>query len=302
MPRKVKQASEPYIAAVDAIGDAWTFLITREAFFGAKRFEDFCAGLRISRARLTERLKHLVSAGILEKRQYRDAPPRYDYALTEKGLAIYPIAITMIEWAERWRGAKRAVKLIHKPCGKPLNVRSVCRHCHGEIRRDNIQWPSAQKLSLLAPQDSNVRGWRKMAMFSDVSSRPDPAIETLKAVGDRWSMLIMYNAQQTSFGVRETQYKIGMAPNILNDRLKRLVEEGLLMRTSGAYKAPYIATESGLDLLANILTTRTWAIDWINAPKDGWADIKHVNCGRSLHADCICVNCSKPVGARDIKF
>ena len=65
--------------AVDLLGDWWTPLVLREAFFGSRRFEEFQGALGIARNVLAERLKRLVDEGLLERRKYQDAPARFEY-------------------------------------------------------------------------------------------------------------------------------------------------------------------------------------------------------------------------------
>lgn len=88
--------------AVEEIGDRWSLLILREAFFGVKRYDDIRRDLGTPRSVLTDRLTKLVARGLLEKQPYQEAGDRkrYGYALTEKGrdLAISLIAIT--HWSE----------------------------------------------------------------------------------------------------------------------------------------------------------------------------------------------------------
>src|SRR5687768_6302754 len=86
---------------VAILGERWTMVILRQAFLGARRFEDFQAGLGIARNMLTDRLRGLVEHGILERRLYHERPPRYEYRLTAKGRELYPILVSMLEWGDR---------------------------------------------------------------------------------------------------------------------------------------------------------------------------------------------------------
>lgn len=84
--------------ALSVLGERWTLLIIRDAFRGTRRFDDFQASLDITRHRLSERLKKLVSAGVLTRVPYQERPVRYEYRLTRKGLALYPILMTLSQW------------------------------------------------------------------------------------------------------------------------------------------------------------------------------------------------------------
>ncbi|WP_298336229.1 winged helix-turn-helix transcriptional regulator [uncultured Erythrobacter sp.] len=302
MDAKNPTGKDAYFAAVDALGDAWTFLITREAFFGAARFQDFCDRLNISRARLTERLKHLIETGIFERHQYNEAPPRFEYRFTAKGRAVYPIALSMIAWGEEWRSEPGASKLIHKACGKPLSIRTVCTNCRQQIRSQDLVWPRIGALKRSTPGTGSVRGWRKMASFDDISDRPDPAVDMLKAVGDRWSMLIVYGALQTQFRFRDAQKTLGVADTILSDRLKHLARQGILQRTHSSKNAAYRATDAGLAILDPVLVMRTWALDWAPKADKPWAELVHKPCGADVRTVCVCGHCQIEIDPRDVSY
>ena len=92
----------PVARSLDVLGDAWTLLIVREALAGARRFDDFVEILGIPRTTLTSRLNGLVDAGVFTKRRYEDSPPRHEYVLTEKGVALRTIVVSLLQWGEEW--------------------------------------------------------------------------------------------------------------------------------------------------------------------------------------------------------
>ena len=77
--------------SLEVIGEWWTLLILRDAFLGIRRFDDFVERLGIARNVLTNRLETLIDADVLERRPYDEARGRYDYVLTEKGRALWPV-------------------------------------------------------------------------------------------------------------------------------------------------------------------------------------------------------------------
>jgi len=90
----------PVARGLSVVGDRWTLLVLRDCFRGLKRFDDLHASLGITRHVLSDRLKGLEAAGVLERRQYSDAPPRHEYRLTDKGRDLYPVIIALIRWGE----------------------------------------------------------------------------------------------------------------------------------------------------------------------------------------------------------
>ena len=117
--------------ALSAVGDRWTILIRREAFLGVKRFELFRERLSIARNILTSRLRELVREGILEKTRYQEKPERYEYRLTEKGVGLYPVLVTLMAWGDEWMGDGLGppMLLVHKTCEHHLAPVVTCSHC-----------------------------------------------------------------------------------------------------------------------------------------------------------------------------
>src|SRR5215467_11562352 len=80
---------------LEVVGERWTLLIVRDAFYGMRRFGDFAAQLGIPRAVLTNRLRSLVEAGVLD----RDED---GYRLTAKGIALWPVVRAMMAWGDEY--------------------------------------------------------------------------------------------------------------------------------------------------------------------------------------------------------
>ncbi|HTI28729.1 MAG TPA: helix-turn-helix domain-containing protein, partial [Kutzneria sp.] len=87
---------------LDVIGEPWSPLILRNVMVGIGRFDQLQQSLGISRKVLTERLKWLVDNDVLERRQYSERPPRYEYALTVKGTELCDLLMVMVRWGDRW--------------------------------------------------------------------------------------------------------------------------------------------------------------------------------------------------------
>ncbi|MFC9429493.1 winged helix-turn-helix transcriptional regulator [Streptomyces sp. NPDC056987] len=83
-------------------GDWWNVLVLREIARGHVRFDALAAELGLSRKVLTERLGRLVASGVLRRSLYQRRPVRYEYLLTDSGLALLPVLVAMQEWGDRW--------------------------------------------------------------------------------------------------------------------------------------------------------------------------------------------------------
>lgn len=141
MPRPVDLSAFTCSVArtLDVVGDKWTLLILRDAFYGVRRFEDFTRDLGIARNVLTDRLEKLVANDVLERRQYEDRPPRFEYRLTRKGRDLLPVVVTMMHWGDTYTFEDDGpVDLIHDDCGKATHAVAACAHCGGELTNRNV--------------------------------------------------------------------------------------------------------------------------------------------------------------------
>jgi DNA-binding HxlR family transcriptional regulator len=126
-------ATEPCSVArtVAVIGDRWTLLILRDCFLGVRRFEAFQERLGISRTIIAERLKLLVDEGVLAKVAYQERPVRHEYRLTEKGLALHPVIMAVVNWGDRFYAGEAGAPLLHrhKACGHDFHPVMTCSEC-----------------------------------------------------------------------------------------------------------------------------------------------------------------------------
>ncbi|WP_329429182.1 helix-turn-helix transcriptional regulator [Streptosporangium sp. NBC_01495] len=125
---------------VDLVGDWWTPLVMREAFYGARRFEEFQQRLGVSRNVLTQRLDRLVDEDMLTRLPYQERPTRHEYRLTDKGRDFFTVLAAMIRWGDRWltdpdgppvelrdreTGLSVEIEVIDTRTGRPIDVRQV---------------------------------------------------------------------------------------------------------------------------------------------------------------------------------
>jgi DNA-binding HxlR family transcriptional regulator len=103
--------------------------------------------------------------------------------------------------------------------------------------------------------------------------KPAPAINcsiarALGEVGERWSLLIVREAVMGSTRFDEFHGRLGIARNILNDRLSGLVRDGVMTRTPSPDNARihhYRLTQKGLDLLPALAALMQWGDRWLHA-------------------------------------
>ena len=97
----------PVCRTADVVCGKWTLLLVRDLAEGRSRFCELERSLAgISPRTLSLRLRALEDEGIVERQTYAEVPPRVEYALTVKGLALLPIIDGMREYGTRWLGAE----------------------------------------------------------------------------------------------------------------------------------------------------------------------------------------------------
>jgi DNA-binding HxlR family transcriptional regulator len=115
-------------AALEAMGERWSFMILRAAFNGLHHFEEFQSELGIARNILANRLARLVEHGILTREAMPEDRRKIEYRLTEKGEALLPTMIALRQWGERWETGMPATPVLvdardMRPIG-PIEVRA----------------------------------------------------------------------------------------------------------------------------------------------------------------------------------
>jgi DNA-binding HxlR family transcriptional regulator len=116
---------------LSVIGDRWTMLVLREAFMRTRRFDDFQRNTGAPRPILADRLRVLVEHGVLTRHPYGTHPDRFEYRLTDKGLELYPVLVSLLTWGDRWMPDTDGppVELRHKDCGQTMHPELACPEC-----------------------------------------------------------------------------------------------------------------------------------------------------------------------------
>lgn len=127
--------------ALSVVGDRWSLLIIRSAFLKARRFSDFQEDIGLTKHRLSDRLGKLVEAGVFEKVLYQQKPPRYEYRLSEKGIDLYPVIMSLVGWGDKWMSDEAGAPLeyIHKNCGAKIQPQYVCPSCDQKIQAKEME-------------------------------------------------------------------------------------------------------------------------------------------------------------------
>ncbi|MEO0400644.1 MAG: helix-turn-helix domain-containing protein [Pseudomonadota bacterium] len=142
---------------------------------------------------------------------------------------------------------------------------------------------------------------------TDDDARParDSVAAALEVIGDRWVFLIL---REAFFGVKrydELRKNLGASPNILADRLKRLVDANVLEKTRYSdhkNRFEYQLTEKGLDLYPMIVMLLAWGDKWEAGAAGPPLSLIHEPCGHILTPTVNCSACGEPVRAQDVSW
>jgi DNA-binding HxlR family transcriptional regulator len=126
--------------AMAVVGDRWSILILREAYYGVKRFDEFEYYVGIAPNILSVRLKKFVDAGIMTRVPLPEHSNRFEYVLTEKGRDFFPAYLALKKWGDDWLAEPAGPQVVFKErasgrevqypelastSGKPLRLEDV---------------------------------------------------------------------------------------------------------------------------------------------------------------------------------
>jgi DNA-binding HxlR family transcriptional regulator len=289
---------------LDIVSDSWAFLIIREAFFGSRTFEAFRSALDIPRATLTDRLRKLTRLQIF-RQAAAEVGQRKEYRLTKMGFDLYPSFIALMQFGDRWlAGGKRPpLVLVHAACGCDSHPIVACSACASALDARAVRYrdgPGAGRRP--AKPGRNTRRASDASRF--LLGRPSSVSRALQIIGDKWSFMVV---REGFFGNRRydhIQSELGIAPNILTDRLSRLVAQGVFHRRlyqNAPERYEYLLTDMGRDLYGPFVTMLAWGDRWLSKGKPPLL-LHHAKCDHDFQASVICDKCQKPVIAADMQY
>jgi len=291
--------------ALQQVGDRWSHLIMRDAFLGVRRFEDLRRRTGASRGTLTARLNAMVDIGLLYRSPYGSAPSRLEYRLTEKGLDFYPVAIFMWAWEKRWGGQYGLpLRLVHATCGKPLSPSIVCAHCDLPVEWHDLAYAPGPGAPHYATSPPATRR-RENAAQSPGEGVDTTMFHCVDTIGDRWTALLVGTLLFGLHRYDDINAALGIATNILADRLRRLLAAGVIEQRPYQEHPPryeYHLTSKGWDFFKFTIAMHEWGTRWVPAPHGPGLLLRHLPCGHRLRTRLICASCHGSVEAREVKM
>jgi DNA-binding HxlR family transcriptional regulator len=254
----------PVARAFAIIGDAWTQLILREAFYGARRFSVWRDRLNIQRSVLTDRLRRLVEVGVLEERGVGGGSIRTEYHLTEMGLDLFGVAVIQGQWERQWASSplqdRYALTFYDRHTDQRIKP-AVFDHVGGHpIDPRRIGWVALEGLEAIPAPTSRRRRTQPIETDRPMIDR------STDVMGDYWTWAVLAAAFFRLRRFDEIHGALGVATNILADRLNHLVLHGILRKYLYQKTPPrfeYRLTQAGRDLFPMIIAMHGWSERWL---------------------------------------
>ncbi len=292
----------PVARAFAITGDAWTQLILREAFYGVRRFGIWRERLGTPRSVLTDRLQKLVAAGLLSQEQVATGT-RKEYRLTEMGLDMFGVAVVQGQWEKVWAQSplqeRYAIAFFDRETGRRLKP-AVLTRAHGvEVKPDKVDWKPGPGLIIIPPPTSRRR--RSAPIETD-----RPIIDrSTEIMGDYWSWAVLSAAYFRLRRFDEIHAALGVATNILADRLNRLVLQGVLEKRpyqTAPVRFEYRLTEAGRALYPIVLAMHGWSQRWLIEPGEAPLTLVDRASGEAITPVVCDLDSGEPLDPRRIRW
>jgi len=290
--------------ALTVLGDWWTVLIVREAFLGSRLFDTFQARLDIPRQTLHNRLRELITHGVLHTRPYQYRPLRHEYRLTPKGLDLYPYALLLWSWQRKW--GQNSVnplpgRLVHRACGQAMEPVFVCGHCREPVLIRDVDYCDGPGAGL---EDRAPPRLKRSTVTKAVLSDPRLYQHNAFIASDRWTHLILASVYLGCNTFEALRGELGIATNILAQRLNWLVDSLMLRKLpdpADGRRYQYRLTERSRDLFPITMALVRWADSWMPHPAGPPMLRFHRTCGHRLDPLVVCSACGEALYPRDVR-
>lgn len=291
--------------ALEVVGDTAILLILEASWLGARRFDEFRQRTGLLKALISDRLKRLVAAGVLEKKPYTNSPPRFDYVMTAKGRDLYWTALMLLRWERLWGKPqdKIVLTLRHKTCGKVFMPEPLCSHCLGDAVATEVFWEEGPGVGWMAPVYSRRRQQR--AAVNEKFGKTSLFDEAAQIMGDRWASLILRSIFTGERRFDDILKDTAIATNILSERLSWLTRIKVLKLHQYSESPPryeYRFTQKGIDYYPVLLMLLQWGDKYYVSPEGPPLILLHRKCRKELRAIVACSECKEALTPTDVEY
>jgi DNA-binding HxlR family transcriptional regulator len=288
---------------IEIVLDSWNFLILREAYFGVRRFDKFQQRLGIPRQTLSTRLSSLAESQILSVGR-RPNESGQQYFLTERGKDLFPSMLSLMEFGDTWLAGDQPppLQLIHKGCGCECHPLTVCSECLEPISARTVL-PRKGPGAGVEPNEIAPKSRRSSDAKLFERVRPCSVARTLSIIGDRWSFLVLREGWHGVRRFEEMRENLGIATNILTDRLSRLVDSKIFDRRpyGNGDRNEYRFTEMGIDLYKPMIVMMAWGDRWLADGKPP-TRLRHRRCDQDFTPIVVCSECKTRLDVKNTSY
>jgi DNA-binding HxlR family transcriptional regulator len=127
--------------AMAVVGDRWSILILREAYYGVKRFDEFEYYVGIAPNILSVRLKKFVEAGIMTRQPQAEHAGRFDYVLTQMGRDFFPAYLALKKWGDDWLANREGPQVVfnERASGREIAYPKVLRSDGKPLQLEDVE-------------------------------------------------------------------------------------------------------------------------------------------------------------------
>lgn len=286
--------------ALDQIGDKWCLLILQEVFWGVNTFSEMLAGTGASKGVLSNRLNWLQSIDCLRK----DTSGRHPaYHLTKKSIELYQNGLMAMVWERTHFSSPDLdkVELVHDRCGKAFWPVMQCGHCDKTIDSRDISFTPGPGAGV----DQRATKTRRRSPAATRSTSKALYHNLIDLLGDRWTANLVALAFHGLKRFDEFHRELPVATNILADRLKRLVNDGVLSQQpyqQSPLRYEYQLSDKGRDLFPYFVTLLGWGNRHCSTAAGEPMLLLHNPCGKPLQAQVRCDQCFEVLVATEVHF
>jgi DNA-binding HxlR family transcriptional regulator len=286
--------------ALDQIGDRWSLLLIGEVLWGVNTFSDLLAATGMSRGVLSDRLKWLEEVDCLRKEFNGGNRRRPVYHMTQKSVNLYDTALMALSWERRFFSVPEldSIELLHQDCGKTFKPFLACKHCGEEVEAGHVEYRDGTG----AKRDLRKKKTRRKSSKSMKDmKRPQKVYDNLiHLIGDPWTANLIALAYHDIKRFDEFNRELPIATNVLTDRLKFLVREGVFEAVpymKRPLRVDYFLSEKGLALFPFFQTLLQWGDKWCGDGSGPPVLLTHTVCSHRLVGEVRCDQCNQHVVA-----
>jgi len=269
------------------LGDEWNLLIIQQAVMGATRYSHFIARLPISNAVLTNRLRMLVTEGLLDRHGTQ-------YRTTARSRSLWPLLLSIWEWERTWvpDHADRLPTMVHRSCGHRFTPVLRCSFCQRAGGADTVglelgpsgDWGRCAPSAVTRRRSDSHGDGRQAGLFP----------ETMSVLGNRWAAALLLAAFLGAVRFTEFQAQLGAPPSLLSERLLTFCDIGVLNcepQPGAGERGAYLLTAKGRAFFGILVTALQWAQRWFVAPEGPAIAATHRGCGEMFAGELACERC-----------